>query len=50
MTQSIKYASLIEFLELGLLLGSVACMVIRNDGRGIHDLLANTKVVRESEE
>ncbi len=45
----IKYSSGIEMLELAFLLGSLACMIIRNDGRGLHDLLANTKVVKESE-
>ena len=45
----LKYSQVLQLLEIGLLLGSLAFMIMRNDGRGLHDLLAKTKVVKEEE-
>ena len=45
----LKYSQVLQLLEIGLLLGSLAFMIMRNDGRGLHDLLAKTNVVKEEE-
>jgi uncharacterized RDD family membrane protein YckC len=45
----LKYSQVLQLVEIGLLLGSLAFMIMRNDGRGLHDLLAKTNVVKEEE-
>ncbi len=42
-----KYSEVLQLVETGILLGSLAFMIMRNDGKGIHDLIANTNVVAE---
>ncbi len=42
-----KYNEILQLVETGILLSSLAFMVMRNDGKGLHDLIANTNVVSE---
>ena len=39
------YTSLIEMLDMGLIFLCFGFMLYREDGRGLHDLISNTKVV-----
>ena len=45
-----KYSEVLSLVETGLLLGSLAFMIMRNDGKGLHDLIAHTNVVAETKQ
>lgn len=38
---------IVQIIDMGLIMGSLGCMIIRADGKGIHNLLAKTNVIGE---
>ena len=45
----LKLNSIIQLIDMGLVFVSIGFMLFREDGRGLHDMIANTIVVRENE-
>ncbi len=48
-TQFLTYSRIIEFIDLGLVLLCIGIAVYRDDGVGLHDKLAHTRVIYTSE-
>ena len=43
----LKTNKVLEILDLAISFGSLGCMIVRKDGKGLHDMLAKTNVIGE---
>ncbi len=43
----LNISEVVQIIDMGLLFGSFGCMIIRKDGKGIHNILAHTNVIGE---
>ncbi len=43
----LNISEVVQIIDMGLLFGSFGCMIVRKDGKGIHNILAHTNVIGE---
>ena len=43
----LKIDQVLQILDMAILFGSLGCMIVRKDGKGLHNMLAKTNVVGE---
>ena len=43
----LKVDQILQILDLAIMFGSLGCMIVRKDGKGLHNILAKTNVIGE---